>query len=182
MSTAAIHVIWTNYMTWPPGDARGHWSPLFDFYGRLIARGDRLNLPDPTTRAVAIARAKEPEKVFTRREQEIVARTVGLILRDDFEGRVAVYAAAIERTHTHLLLGPTTIDLDKLVGRIKSRTSSAVIHDGDEPWRTRTWTTGYWHVFMFDIRSIPDVQVYIERHNTRRGLPPAPYPWITPFR
>lgn len=40
---------------------------------------------------------------------------------------------------------------------------------------------GFWKVFVFDVMAIPDIQNYIEDHNRRRGLPPAPYPWIRPF-
>ena len=168
-------------MTWPPGDRRGHWSALFDFYGRLIERGHKLNLPDPQTVARAEELAKEPERVLNELDRRVVADTIGIVLRDDLEGRVPTYAGAVERTHTHLLLGETTINIDKLIGRIKSRTSSAVIKSGSEPWRTRTWTTGFWRVFVYDVTAIPDIQRYIERHNERAGLPPAPHPWITPF-
>jgi hypothetical protein len=181
MSTVAIHAIWTTYMTWPPGDPRGHWSPLFDLYGRLIAKGHRLNLPDQITVNFAQSVAKEPERILSNEDQQIIAVTIGEVLRIDLEGRVAVYAGAVERTHVHLLLGEVHLPIDDVIGRIKSRTSSAVIKKGTEPWRTRTWTTGYWKVFVFDVTAIPDIQGYIEKHNERRGLARAPYSWITPF-
>ncbi|HTL29340.1 MAG TPA: transposase [Tepidisphaeraceae bacterium] len=181
MSTVAIHAIWTTYLTWPPGDPRGHWSALFDLYGRLIERGHKLNLPDRETHRRSLELAKESERVLTPGDQEIVASTIERVLRDDFEGRVSVYAGAIERTHVHLLFGDTTIPIDRLVGKIKSRTSSAVIASGSERNRTRTWTTGYWKVFFFDLLAIPTVQNYIELHNERRGLPRVPYCWVKPF-
>jgi REP element-mobilizing transposase RayT len=179
MSTVAIHAIWTTYLTWPPGDPRGHWSPLFDFYGHLIDQGHKLNLPDPITVQYATAQTKETERVLTPEDQQIVADMIGLILREDLEGRVAAYASAIERTHTHLLLSNCDSDIDKVIGRIKGKTSSAVIKNGSEPWRERTWTTGFWKVFVYDVTTLPHIQVYIENHNKRRGLSPAPYPWIT---
>ena len=181
MSLVATHAIWTTYLTWPPGDHRGHWSPLFDFYGHLIAQGHQLNLPDAATLRYATSSAKEPERVLAPQDQQVVAETIGDVLSDDLQGRIAVYAGAIEKTHVHLLFGEMAEDIDKLVGRIKSRTSSAVIKHGTESWRTRTWTSGYWKVFLFDVTIIPNVQRYIERHNERRGLKPAPYSWISPF-
>jgi hypothetical protein len=155
---------------------------LFEFYGKLIEKGHKLNLADPVTLKYTTSPANEPERILTPGDQLIVADTIGEMLRDDFEGRIPAYAGAIERTHTHLLLGEVHLDIDKVIGRIKSRTSSAVIKNGSEPWRTRTWTTGYWKVFIFDVTVIPDVQRYIEKHNERRGLASAPYPWIRPFR
>lgn len=41
MATIGIHLVWTSYGTWLPGDDRGHWSPLFDFYGHLVERGGK---------------------------------------------------------------------------------------------------------------------------------------------
>lgn len=181
MSTVAIHVIWTTYLTWPPGDPRGHWSSLFDLYGRLIEQGHKLNVPDKETNRRSLELAKEPERVLTSSDQEIVASTIQSVLRQELEGRVPVYAGAIERTHVHLLLGETNVAIDRIVGIIKSKTSSAVIAQGSERNRTRTWTTGYWKVFFFDLLAIPTVQNYIERHNERRGLPRVPYCWIKPF-
>ena len=175
----AIHAIWTTYMTWPPGDARGHWSPLFDLYGRLIEQGHRLNTPDSVTRDRAMELAKEPPRILTDLDQSIVAKTVGDLL--DREVRAEVHAAAIERTHVHLLFGPMDENIERIVGKIKGRTSSEIVRRGSEPDRRRTWTAGYWKVFLFDSRAVPMVARYIEEHNERRGLPAAPYDWIQPL-
>ncbi|MDQ3441530.1 MAG: transposase, partial [Planctomycetota bacterium] len=141
----------------------------------------KLNVPDREPYRRAKELTEEPERVLPRGGQGVIARTLGRVLSEDFEGRVPVYAGTVERTHTHLLLGPCCYPIDNFIGRIKGKTSSAVIREGDEPWRTRTWTHGFWKVFVFDVTAIPDIQDYIEDHNRRRGLPPAPYPWITPF-
>jgi REP element-mobilizing transposase RayT len=176
-----IHVIWTTYMTWPPGDRRGHWSPLFDFYGHLIDQGHKLNMPDGTTAAVAAGVAREPPKVLTAAERQIVADTIGDTLRTQMEPGARIHAGAIEDNHTHLLLGPINEPIDRVVGRLKGRTSSAVIAARAEPGRQRTWTAGYWKVFLFDLAAVPPVADYIVDHNRRRGLPAAPYDWITPI-
>jgi REP element-mobilizing transposase RayT len=176
-----IHLIWTTYMTWPPGDPRGHWSPLFNFYGHLIDGGHKLNLPDPITCAVAAGVAKEPRKVLTIAEQQIVTDTIGEVLRTQMEPGAQIHAGAIEDNHVHLLLGPVNEPIDRVVGRLKGRTSSAVLAEGSEPGRQRTWTAGYWKVFLFDLVAVPLVIDYIEQHNVRRGLPAAPYDWITPI-
>ncbi len=175
-----IHVIWTTYMTWPPGEGRGHWSPLFDLYGGLVEQGHRLNIPDRATVNRATELAKEPPRVLTSSDQEIVADTIGEVLNNQMESSARIYAAAIERTHVHVLLGPLDENIERVVGRLKGRTSSAVVARGSEPGRKRTWTAGYWKVFLYDSRSIRPVMEYIEAHNLRRGLMAAPYQWITP--
>jgi len=52
-----------------PGDPRGHWSPLFDFYGNLIDQGHELNVPDPMTIQYAQAQAKESDRLLTPEDQ-----------------------------------------------------------------------------------------------------------------
>ncbi len=177
MHTCPIHVIWTTYKTGSPGDPRGHWSPLFDFYAHLTEQGHQLNLPDSTTLCHATELAKEPPKILTPEEQAVVANTIGDTLQNQMEHGASVLAAAIERTHVHILLGALEEPINRVVGRLKGRTSSAVIAQGSEHERRRTWTAGYWKVFLFDRRSVEPVARYIEAHNERRGLPRAPYGW-----
>ncbi len=214
-STVGIHLIWTAYGTWLPGDPSkpGHWSPLFDMYGRLIRAGHRLNLPHAPTYARARSLMNEPPKVLDEAEQAIVADVIGshivpphiapaLAGETDVGDRatpakagqtgrppalagamwasVRAYACAIEPTHVHLLVGPVREDIGRFVGRLKGTSSSAVLQHPANRDRTRVWTAGYWKVFLFDDDALPPVAAYIERHNTRRGLPVAPHPWLTP--
>lgn len=175
-----FHVIWTSYGTWLPGDDREHWSPLFDMYGRLVRGGRQLNLPDATTRSVAESRLVEAPRMLNEDDQSIVATTIGDVLRSQMESTALIYAAAVESTHVHLLLGPLNEAIDRVVGRFKGRASSEVIARGSDPARTRTWTTGFWKVFLWDRDGLATVAEYIEQHNLRRGLPRHPYDWITP--
>ena len=87
-------------MTWPPGDARGYWSALFDFYGHLIDDGHHLNLPDPTTLHHATQLAKEPPKILTEQEQQIVADTIGEVLRTQMAPRRSLPPRSSARTFT----------------------------------------------------------------------------------
>lgn len=175
-------------MTWPPGDHRGHWSSLFDLYGRLLKDGHRLNIPDPITLKHAQDLAIEPPKILSPAEIDLVADVIGAHCPDSPQhagGYVKIpglkmIAGTIERTHTHLLLEPLSTDIGEVVGRIKSATSSAVCLLGQTN-RSRTWTKGYWKVFLFEDAVVPVVASYIEQHNLRRGLPPAPYNWLHPL-
>src|SRR4051812_24923182 len=105
-------------MTWPPGDSRGHWSSLFDLYGRLKEKGHKLNLPDPVTLKHAQGLAKEPPKILSPSEIDLVADVIGAhcpFSPGHARGYVKIpglvpLAAAIERTHTHLLLEPLSMD------------------------------------------------------------------------
>ena len=176
MATIGIHLVWTSYGTWLPGDDRGHWSPLFDFYGNLLVRGGKLNRADLTTKQLAKESMKEPAKILTDDERRIVAETLGTHLGG--LGQPKAYAAAIEKTHIHLLLGSVAEHIATTTGRLKGTTSSAVVDLPTNKDRKRTWTAKYWKVFLFDETAFAAVKQYIEAHNLRRGLPASPYPWL----
>jgi REP element-mobilizing transposase RayT len=172
MATRGIHLVWTTYGTWLPGDDRGHWSPLFDLYGHLTAAGHKLNIHDVATKHRAAEALTEPPKSLTPAEIDIVTGVIADCVGVD---KLHPIAAAIEPTHVHLLIGPTATDTSTIVGRMKGRSSSAVCAACG---RKRTWTAGYWQVFLFDDTGVAAVQRYIERHNERRGLPAAPFAWL----
>ena len=175
MNTLAIHFIWTTYGTWLPGDERGHWSPLYDLYGKIQAAGNRLNLPDEWTREVARERMVESEKVLSADETTLLAPLIGRT------AGFRAHAAAIEPTHVHLLTGPLRENVARVAGRLKGSTSSALLKHSLNTGRRRIWTTGYWKVFLYDMDAVLCVKNYIEEHNERRGLPRAPWDWIHPI-
>ena len=209
MATWGIHVVWTCYMTWPPGDERGHWSPLLDLYGRLRRAGHQLNMPDEIPRARAKADANETKKILTQAESDVVAAAIGKYIlwpcnvigphgdeaRPNADCRQAgsymvgerryakprCHAAAIEATHMHLLLGSVEEDIAPFSGRLKGTSSSDLLELPINAGRKRIWTAGYWKVYLFELRSLPLVREYIIDHNRRRGLPIDPWPWISPI-
>jgi len=186
VSTLAIHFIWTTYLTWPPGDHRGHWSPLFDFYSNLIERGHKLNLPSSTTYKRSLAIAKEPPILLSECEMQAVANAIGELVAPvspplaagNFDYRPQAYAFAIEPNHVHLLTGAIQEDLSAFIGRVKGMSSSAVLKHAGNETRSRVWTSGYWKVFLFDREGVCAVKDYVEQHNLRRGLPRQTVDWI----
>lgn len=178
--------MWTTYGTWLPGDPAkpGHWSPLFDLYGRLKRAGHQINLPDVTTYEHARSLMKEPAKVLGPDEIAFVGDALGEWLRP--VGRPAAspgkpgamcVAAAVEPTHVHLLIGPVQENIGRFVGRLKGKSSSAA-RGHPENWdRRRIWGTGYWKVFLFDDEAVEAVAEYVIAHNRRRGLADVPFEW-----
>jgi hypothetical protein len=199
MYTVAIHIIFTTYGTWLPGDDRGHWSPLFDFYGHLIRTGHQLNMSDEVTSQIARASLTEPPKLLDLAERDLVAmefakhfRYTGLtpeaqryVVASSHPGQArgymkpVCYAAAIEDNHVHLLVGVVEEDLDRYVGRLKGRSSSVLKTLPLNALRRHHWTAKFWRVFLFDNDAIHAVREYIIRHNLRQGLPADPFHFIT---
>jgi hypothetical protein len=177
MATVGIHLVWTAYGTWLPGDDRGHWSPLYHFYGDVIQRGGQLNRSDLTTWEIARERLTEPAKILTKDERIVVASTLGTLLGGMNQPKA--YAAAIEETHIHLLLGPVEEKIHVTAGRLKGCSSRDVLAMSPNGGRKRTWTSKYWKVFLFDEIAFFAVKQYIEEHNLRRGLSASPHDWLT---
>jgi REP element-mobilizing transposase RayT len=181
--THGIHLIWTTYGTWLPGDDRGHWSPLFDLYGSIREQGGQLNSPDEITRTRSGATLTEAAKRLTEEEIAVVASELGqhLAVSGVADSQLPpAWAATIEANHVHLLVGPVNEDLARFVGRLKGRTSSVVGALPVNSERERVWTSGYWKVFLFDAVGVVAVKRYIDLHNVRRGLPAEPFPCISP--
>ena len=186
--THAMHVVWTTYRSWLPGDSRGHWSPLLDFYGRLVQRGHRLNVADDITRRAAGAIAHGSARYLAQGDMILAANTIGEVIRGGPEvgtaaGKPAaqwtVYAAAIEREHLHLLLAANMEDVSLLVGRMKGK-SSRTINAANQRRGATLWAAGFWCAFLFDWDAVRAARDYIVNHNIRRNMPANPFPWVTP--
>ena len=177
--TQGIHAIWTTYGTCLPGDARGHWSALFDFYGHVLQSGQQLNPPDAATQTRATSLMREPQKALTEEEIRLVTETLDDYLAPGMPGETwRIYASAIERTHVHLLFRPLNHPIGEVVGRIKSRTSSALLKLPVNQDRRRIWTTGYWKVFLFDGDAMAQVASYINAHGGRRAPRATSVSWV----
>ena len=116
-------------------------------------------------------------KLLSQEERIVVATKLGTLLGGALQPRA--YAAAIEENHVHILLGPVEEKIHVTAGRLKGCTSSEVLALPSNQHRTRTWTSKYWKVFLFDDTAFFAVKQYIEEHNLRRGLPASPYEWLT---
>ncbi len=192
-ATKGIHIIWTTFGSWLPGDPSkpGHWSPLFDMYGRLSSQGNRLNLPNAATYEHAKRLQNEPTKSLTPNEIKMVANVIGKILTPNTKQPHQIApglpgnhhtaictAAAINPTHIHMLLQPMQENISRFTGRIKGMTAAALLKHPNNRGRKHIWTAKYWKVFLFNDNAVAKVKSYIEKHNIENNIPPAPYPWI----
>jgi len=205
--TQGIHIVSTTYGTWLPGDPskRGHWSELYDLYGRVRKSGGRFHEPNEETFHFARDRMAGEAMELDERDRDIVVQSfrenitgwscggeialkgevekspteVGAIygegLCGDLYPRCRVLALAVERTHFHLLIGPLQESVGRFVGRLKGRSASDVLERSCHVNRNKVWTKGYWKVFLYDDLGMEVVRAYIEEHNLRGGLGLNPY-------
>ena len=156
------------------GGSRGHWSEAWDEELGLI-EPHKLHEGDPIRLRMAAERlAHPPVKLNPAMQTSVIEASSQCQAKSDWQ----IAAAAIESTHTHLLLTYTERDIDNTVKWLKDQMTKAIhrktLHTGP------VWCKGSWRSYVFEQAVWDSTQLYIERHNVRRGVGPRPYPFLSP--
>ena len=170
--TIGYHVVLSCYGLWLPGDDRGHWSNAWDEMIGFV-EPHTLHTGDPVRKRMAAERMKRAPVRLGTGVIAVVAEALGKCAAASDWG---VAAASIEATHTHLLLTYKPGDIDNTVKWLKGQTTKAVHRDTDHVGPV--WCGGKWRSFVFDAKTLAAARGYIERHNVRRGVGPAPWGFI----
>ncbi|HEX4147744.1 MAG TPA: transposase [Pirellulales bacterium] len=168
-STLGYHVVVSGYGLWLPGDVRGHWSEAWDEQIGFT-EPHALHAGDPVRLRMARQRMKHPP---VRLDAEMAAAVVEAIGGCAAESDWTIEAAAVEATHTHLLLTYSTREIAPTIKWLKDRTTKAV--HAKTAHRGPVWCKGHWCSFVFEQSAWKNIRSYIERHNLRRDLGPRPY-------
>jgi REP element-mobilizing transposase RayT len=171
-ATIGYHLVKTCYGRWLPGDERGHWSSAWDEQIGYL-EPHRLHAGDPVRKRMAAELMKHSATLLNESMIAAVAEAVSACAAES-DWRVA--ALAIEPTHMHLLLTPTSRDMDRTAKWIAQQTTKAV-HQRT-PYGGPVWSDGKWLAHVFELGHWTHARRYIERHNERRGLPARPWEWI----
>jgi REP element-mobilizing transposase RayT len=121
-NTLAIHWAATTHGTWLHGDPRGSWRN-----GRLIGR-------DPYLELEVRARMSHDAVVLDTVERALIAEAFGIVVKEQC---FRVFAATVQATHVHLVLGPLHEDLDTVIARFKRRSAATVLKRRRELCRVR---------------------------------------------
>ena len=170
--TLGYHIVKSGYGLWLPGDARGSWSEAWDDELGYI-EPHTLHGGDPVRLRMAEERMKRPPVLLT---DEMLQAVVDQIGRCAADSPWSIVAASVERTHTHLQMTYSGLDVYNTVKWIGDQTTKAVHRL--TPHAGPIWCKGSWISFVFDEPRWKNVKAYIERHNIRRGVGPQPYPFV----
>ncbi len=172
--TIGYHIVKTAYGLWLPGDERGSWSAAWDDQIGFI-EPHMLHPGDPVRKRMATERMIHPP---VRLGCEMIAVVVKVLDACQQASPWSIAAVSIEHTHLHLLMTYNPRDLDGTIKWMTQRMTRAIhectAHAGP------VWARSKWRAFIFDQPQWANTMQYIEAHNVRRGLPPRPYPFITP--
>jgi REP element-mobilizing transposase RayT len=170
--TIGYHLVFSGFGLWLPGDERGHWSQAWD---EMIGYYEphMLHPGDPVRKRMAEERTQHPRFVLT---EPMIEAVVGAIDDCHKKSDWRIAAAAIEPTHTHLLLTYTDRDIDQTAKWLKDQTTKSV-HRATN-YIGPVWCKGKWRTFIYDEFHWENSIRYIDRHNEVRGAGARPYVFL----
>jgi hypothetical protein len=115
--TLGYHIVISGYGLWLPGDDRGHWSEAWDEEIGFI-EPHKLHPGDPVRKRIAEERQKHPPVRLDALMQQVVINTLA---RCRSESNWQLAAAAIESTHTHLLMTYSDRHIDNTTKWLKDQ-------------------------------------------------------------
>jgi hypothetical protein len=132
----------TTYGSWLPGDVRGY-----------VRKGELLPA-DPELLELSRQKLKGRPVRLTLLDRD---KAFGALMAACGEFGYRLSEAAVEPWHLHWILFHGDDEIDKVVGRLKTRMRQALA-------KGRIWTEGYCGEPLFDDLGIEQAQEYIARH------------------
>jgi hypothetical protein len=191
-----FHVIFSTYGFWPPNDPRGSWS---DFvrrwelvrFGKATKVSTRASVADVEhkfeLRKAAKRVLKFPEVRLTGRQAQAVAFGFRVAVQDS---DYVIHACSILPQYVHIVLGPRTRRIERVVGHLKARATQQLIESGlhpladfAEPGSTTLspWGRNRWKVFLFHKRHPLQAIRYVERNPEKEGKRRQNWSFVTPY-
>ena len=192
-----FHVIFSTYGFWLPNDPRGSWSTVvrrweIARFGPATKVDTRSSVAtadhDHELRRAAKLALQYPEVKLTGRQAHAVGAGFGAAVD---EAGYVVYACTILPQHVHLVLGPHTRDIRRIVGHFKARATQRLSHEQLHPLAEFTqadgtvpspWAQGGWNVFLFSEEHLLKAIDYVERNPTKEEKPRQRWSFVTPYQ
>jgi REP element-mobilizing transposase RayT len=190
-----FHVIFSTYGFWLPNDPRGSWSDWVRRwelvrFGKATKVNTRTSVAgmehDTQLRQAAKRALKYPEVQLSGRQ----AQAVGMGFRNAFdESNYVIHACSILPQHVHIVFGPQTRRVQRIVGHLKARATQQLIEDGLHPLAKYVepdgtipspWGRNCWKVF-YDERHLLQAIRYVERNPEIEGKPRQSWSFVTPY-
>ncbi len=179
----AFHVTISCYGHWLPNDPRGSYSrfvgshELFEVGGAATTVHTRVSVAhkphDQDLRLRTKAKLKYPPVLFTSEQIEAVTSTLRSL------SDIPLITYKVSTDHTHLLIGPTQIDINEIVLQIKEEAVKTLLERGIHPRAylagtpaypdplhvaASVWSRGCWKVFIYSDDHLKQAIRYIEKH------------------
>ena len=138
---------WTTYGTWLQGD------------GREYVKNGKILLENKGLEKANRKKQKSESVILTAQEKQIIHQ---IILAEADRIGHSIEALGVCTNHIHLVARPHSESIEKIAGRYKSLTTSALWGNG----RTgRIWTKGFDRRFCFSEEELLRKIQYVNNHN-----------------
>jgi REP element-mobilizing transposase RayT len=191
-----FHVIFSTYGFWLPNDPRGSWSDWVRrwelvCFGKATKVSTRSSVAgiehDRELRRAARRALIYPAVHLTGRQ----AQAVAFGFRDAAqESHYIIHACSILPQHVHLVLGPQTRSVQRIVGHLKARATQQLMDSGLHPFAhfhvpdgttPSPWARKCWKVFLYDQRHLLQAIRYVERNPEKERKPRQNWSFVTPY-
>jgi hypothetical protein len=125
---------------------------------------------DPVLEASDQRRLQHEPFLFPTADLHKIGAFIGESLRSRLD--VELFALTVQTWHVHFVAAASPHDAPAIVKCVKEAVRYGL------RIRRPIWTDDYDKRFCFDIETLHTRILYVERHNTERGLPPRPWPFI----
>ena len=162
----AFHVIWTTYQTPKPENVTGQWTGLREVYAQIQEKGWQVFMP-VLIAAKRDVKQQERQVLLTSNEVKATRSYLEALTREDGDRLAAgntIITQGITPQKVELLLECTTDKLQEVVGRLKSKSATALLWN--KPEQNHIWSKGFWYVHLLDRNSKQCIENYINRNNT----------------
>jgi REP element-mobilizing transposase RayT len=185
-----FHAILSTYGFWLPNDPRGSWSvrrwELLRFGPATKVNTRRSVAPvqhDRALRQAAKAALKNPEVHFSGRQALSVENGFRSAVE---ESGYVIHACSILPQHVHLVFGPHTRSIRRIVGHLKGRATQQLQSGGEgffeNDGATRSpWARNSWAVFIFSEAHMRAAIKYVEGNPLKEGKPRQQWFFVRPY-
>lgn len=190
----AYHAIFSTYGFWLPNDPRGSWT---DFaasweiykYGVPVPANTRISVAhrahDHQRRLAAKKALQHDPVIFTGIQARAVARGFALATN---RSKYRILACAIMPDHVHLVVHRHERTIERIVGHLKGRASTALLKEDLHPFQElrlrdgtipSPWAEKCWKVLLDTDTDITRAIRYVDNNPLREGYRPQRWSFLT---
>jgi hypothetical protein len=157
----AFHVIWITYQIPKPENVTGQWTGLLEVYGQIQEKGWQVFVP-ALIAAKGDVRQQEKQVLLTSNEVIATRSYLEELTREDGDRLAAgntIVAQVVTPQKVELLLECAADTLQAVVGRLKSKSATALLWD--RPAQNHIWSKGFWYAHLLDRNSRQCIENYM---------------------
>jgi REP element-mobilizing transposase RayT len=165
LTKEVYHIIWTTYETPKPENRNPHWEELQELYNQIKERGGQVYMPLLIASKAEVKQKDKQVRLSGIEVENTMSYLINLTQKktDHIAGGNRILAGLIASEKVELLLECSGDKLQQVVGRLKSKSSSALLWNRAE--EKHIWSKGFWYAQLLNEISKQAMLNYIKSKN-----------------